>query len=340
MRPPIRPIAQSSERGFVIVAVLWILVALSTLAMIFSVYLSNSARALGATDIGVESEALVSASLELAAYQLLSADEKARPAQGSFRFRMDDAAVLATFTSEAARVDLNKASKEMLANLFEVLGAEGKAAEEVANRIVGWRTPPKPGAANDEEALYLASGRAYSPRQAPFAHVNELSLVLGVSPAMVERALPYVTVFSKSADVDVLLAPPEVIAALPGMTPEVLNDFLKKRPSLPRDQKAVAAALGPAVKAAGSLPETKAFRVLTTIRFDNGRRTSTEAVILLASAEGKDKGKDGAKDNTKDNTKDHTKDNNDNAKDKEPYRILSWQDQVESLTRPSRQAGG
>ncbi|MGB6433658.1 MAG: type II secretion system minor pseudopilin GspK [Bradyrhizobium sp.] len=340
MRPPIRPIAQSSERGFVIVAVLWILVALSTLAMIFSVYLSNSARALGATDIGVESEALVSASLELAAYQLLSADEKARPAQGSFRFRMDDAAVLATFTSEAARVDLNKASKEMLANLFEVLGAEGKAAEEVANRIVGWRTPPKPGAANDEEALYLASGRAYSPRQAPFAHVNELSLVLGVSPAMVERALPYVTVFSKSAEVDVLLAPPEVIAALPGMTPEVLNDFLKKRPSLPRDQKAVAAALGPAVKAAGSLPETKAFRVLTTIRFDNGRGTSTEAVILLGRAEVKDKGKDGAKDNTKDNTKDHTKDNNDSAKDKEPYRILSWQDRAESLTRSSRRAGG
>lgn len=331
MRQPVSPIAQCSERGFVLVAVLWILVALSALAGIFSVYLSNSARALGATDIGVQSEALVSASLELAAYQLLSADEKTRPAQGSFRFRMDDAAVLATFTSEAARVDLNKASKEMLANLFEVLGAEEKAAGEVADRIVGWRTPPKPGAANDEEALYLASGLGYSPRQAPFSHVNELSLVLGISPAMVERALPFVTVFSKSADVDVLLAPPEVIAALPGMTPEALNDFLKQRPSLPRDQKAVAAALGPAAKAAGSLPETKAFRVLTTIRFDNGRRTSTEAVILLSSAEGK--GKDGAKDNT-------TKDNKDSAKDKEPYKILSWQDQVETGSRPSRRAGG
>jgi len=329
MRVPINPIAQSSERGFVIVAVLWILAALSALAMIFSVYLSNSARALGATDLNVQSEALVSASLELAAYQLLSADEKTRPAQGSFRFRMDDAAVLATFTSEAARVDLNKASKEMLASLFEVLGAEEKVAGEVADRIVGWRTPPKPGAANDEEALYLASGLAYSPRGAPFAHVNELSLVLGVSPAMVERVLPYVTVFSKSADVDVLLAPPEVIAALPGMTPEALNDFLKQRPSLPRDAKAVAAALGPAVKAAGGLPETKAFRVLTAIRFDNGRRTSTEAVILLSSTEGKDK--DGAKDNTKDK---------DSAKDKEPYKILSWQDQVETGIRPSRRAGG
>jgi general secretion pathway protein K len=119
--------------------------------------------------------------------------------------------------------------------------------------------------------------------------------------------------------VDVLLAPPEVIAALPGMTPEVLNDFLKQRPSLPRDQKAIAAALGPA-KDAARLPDSKAFRVLTTLRFGNGRRTSSEAVISLSSSQGKD-----AKD----------------AKaDKEPYKVLSWQDQVETAGRPLRQAGG
>ena len=38
--------AGSSEQGFVIVAVLWLLAALAALATIFSVYLSNSARAL------------------------------------------------------------------------------------------------------------------------------------------------------------------------------------------------------------------------------------------------------------------------------------------------------
>ena len=38
--------ATSSERGFVIVAVLWILAALAALAAIFSLYLSGSARAL------------------------------------------------------------------------------------------------------------------------------------------------------------------------------------------------------------------------------------------------------------------------------------------------------
>ena len=108
----------SSERGFVIIAVLWILVALSALATIFSVYLSNSAQALAVTDVGLKTEALVSASLELTTYQLLLAGDKARPAQGSFRFRLDNADVLVSYTSEAARVDLNSAPKEMLANLF------------------------------------------------------------------------------------------------------------------------------------------------------------------------------------------------------------------------------
>ena len=323
MRRPLNQMPGSSERGFVIIAVLWILVALSTLAMIFSVYLSNSARALGVTDTGIAKDALVSASLELTAYQLLRAGEKDLPAQGSFRFRMDNAEALVTFTSEAARVDLNAASKEMLAGLFEVLGAEQKAVAELADRIVGWRTQSKPGAADDEGALYLAAGLNYSPRQAHFAHVNELSLVLGASPVLVERALPYVTVFSKSADIDVLIAPPEVIAALPGMTPEILNNFLKQRPSLPHDQKAIVAALDP-VKA--TLPETRAFRVLTTLRFDNGRRTSSEAVILLGNAKGSDKANTSASDKGKD-------------EDKRPYSILSWQDQVETVSRPLKQAG-
>ena len=84
-----------------------------------------------------------------------------------------------------------------------------------------------------------------------------------------------------------------------------------------------AAALDP-VKA--TLPETRAFRVLTTLRFDNGRRTSSEAVILLGNAKGSDKANTSASDKGKD-------------EDKRPYSILSWQDQVETVSRPLKQAG-
>src|SRR4029077_11552349 len=102
------------------------------------------------------------------------AGEEARPAQGSFQFRLDNAQVLVSFTSEAARVDLNLAPKELLANLLEVLGAEEKIAEEAADRIVGWRTPPKANAANEEETLYTASGLPFPPRQSPFPPSNKI----------------------------------------------------------------------------------------------------------------------------------------------------------------------
>jgi general secretion pathway protein K len=291
----------SLEQGFVLVAVLWILMALSALAMIFSVYLSGSARALAVNDTALRAEALVSASLELTTYQLLLPGDQARPSHGSFHFGMDDADVVVTFTSEAARIDLNFAPKELLAGLLTGLGASEAAAQEEANRIVGWRTRPVPGAANDEEALYGAAGLGYSPRQSLFTHVNELALVSGLAPALVDRALPFVTVFNGSSGVDREIAAPEVIAALP-KTQANPNDVLgagsdvsNVNPGATADSSAPPQGNAPAAKSA-------AYRIETTINFNDGRRTASEVVIVLGDKDA-------------------------------PYRVLSWQDDVEPRVR-------
>ena len=134
--------ASLSEQGIVIVAVLWILAALASLATIFSVHLSNSARALAVNDTALRAQALISASVELSAYQLHLAGEQARPAQGSFRTRLNGADLAVSFVSEAARVDLNNASKELLAGLLSVLGAAEDNASEYADRIIAWRSRP------------------------------------------------------------------------------------------------------------------------------------------------------------------------------------------------------
>src|SRR6201996_1749146 len=203
----------ASEQGVVIVAVLWILMALSALAVTYSIYLSASAQALAVNDTALQTEALVSASLELTSYQLALAGDKERPSRGAFHFKMDDADVSVTFLSEAARVDLNFAPKELLAGLFVGLGASKAAANEDADRIVGWRTRPMPGAPNDEEALYHAAGLGYSPRQALFPHASELALVVGLPPALVDRVSPFVTVFNGTTGIDATIAAPEVLAA-------------------------------------------------------------------------------------------------------------------------------
>jgi general secretion pathway protein K len=291
-----RSVARPSQQGFVLVTVLWLLAALAALATIFSVYLSNSARALALNDTALQAQALVSAGVELAAYRLQLAGEDSRPAQGSFRVRLNGAEISVSFVSEAARVDLNGAPKELLAGLLSVLGANEDAAKEGADRIVAWRTKAAQETAGNEDALYQASGRAYQPRQAPFAHVNELGLVLGLTPELVERALPFVTVFSGASGVDALIAPAEVIAALPGMTPLTLKQFLQDRATLPNDNEAIAAALGEA-KANATAQKSRAYRIQTRIRFLRGRETASEIVIGLRGTE-------------------------------EPYRVLSWQDDV------------
>jgi general secretion pathway protein K len=286
--------ASSSEQGFVIVAVLWILMALSALAAIFAVYLSASAQALALNDAALKTEALVSASLELTTYQLTLAGDDARPPRGSFHFRMDDADVLVTFISEAARIDLNFAPKEVLAGLFAGLGAGRAAAAQDADRIVGWRTRPVPGAANVEEALYASAG--YTPRQSLFTHVTELALVVGLPPALVDRALPFVTVFNGSPSVDPAIAAPEVIAALPKKDSEQSKDILSATPSLSAATSAAGDASTPPPSDPGAAKST-CYRVEAVINFKDGRRAASDVVIALGDKV-------------------------------EPYRVLSWQDDV------------
>lgn len=294
--------ANSPERGFVLVAVLWLLAALALLVTIFTVHLSASARAVSLNDGALKTEALVSAGVELAAYRLELAEEDKRPSDGAFHARLSGTDISVSFITEAARVDLNAAPKELLSGLLTVLGANDDDAKEAADRIVGWRTKASSdGTASKEDALYQAAGRTYSPRQAPFAHVNELALVLGMTPALLERALPYVTVFSGAAGVDVMVAPPEVIAALPGMTPLKLKQFLGDRGSLVNDAAAISSALGDANGGAAAA-KSQAYRINIALRFPDGRETASEVVIDLKATD-------------------------------DPYRVLSWQNDVPRMRR-------
>jgi general secretion pathway protein K len=298
--------AEHREGGFIIIPVLWLLLTLAGLAGILTVYLVNTAAALSLDDDHLRSAALVSAGLELTAYELTSAAKPLRPPTGSFSFRLDHARVSVAFRSEAARIDLNHAPKEMLANFFQVLGARADEASGYADRIVGWRTPPSDDAPEAESSLYRAAGVDQTPRGAAFANVEELRLVLNLPPALVDRAMPFVTVFSGRREIDALEAAPEVVASLPGMTQDLMKSFLEQRAALHRDARTIASVLGPA-HAGATVEVGDSVRVRTVIAFDNGRQATTEAVILL----------DGGDD---------------------PYRILSWRDDPEA-TAVRRQYG-
>ncbi|HKA74026.1 MAG TPA: hypothetical protein VKE26_19635 [Xanthobacteraceae bacterium] len=295
------PFMQAGRRrppdGFVIVAVLWILGALATLASIYSVYVIDTAFAFKAHDDRLQAEGLIKAALELTAHQVVARQDGERRSNGSFGFQLGNAFVSVQFRSEAARIDLNRAPKELLAGLFYSFGAKPEDALLYADRIVAWRTKPTPGQ-DAEASFYQAAGRRYVPRGAPFPHPAELWLVHGIPEVLIERAMPFVTVYSGTAQVNILDAPAEVLAALPGMTPDRLQAVLQQRtamPQTPQNGQLLLSLLGEAQSQA-TIESTKTIRVAAQVRLDSGRQLGAEVVIYVPDA------------------------------DSEPYNVLSWRD--------------
>jgi general secretion pathway protein K len=225
---------RNSSAGFIVVAALWIVAALATLAMTHATYVRATAFALADYDLRLQGQELARAGVELAVYRLTE-NPQARPSQGKFGFRLGKAGVAVDFRSENSRVDLNFAPKQLLVGLFTVLGAEREDAEGHADRIVAWRTPATSQAADNEEMLYRSAGMNYGPRHGPFQHVNELGLVAGLPPDLVDRALPYLTVYSGQPEINVSDAAPEVLAALPGVTPGRIGSLLAQREGASQD---------------------------------------------------------------------------------------------------------
>ncbi|MBR0987264.1 general secretion pathway protein GspK [Bradyrhizobium liaoningense] len=283
-------------RGFIVVAVLWMLAALAALALIYLTYVTNTAVTVAVNADRLQADALVNAGIELAAYRLTAQNEATRPTSGTFNARVGAGRVNVTFRSEAARVDLNMAPKPLLSGLMTALGVSATDAPVYADRILAWRSSTEPGQDNPEDSYYRTLGAPYLPRHAPFPHSEELWLVRGIPAAVVERVLPFVTVFSNMRAVNLLDAAPQVVAALPGMTPGMLQQVLRDRADPNFDSRAL---VGLAGGTNATVEGSKAYRLTVAVELPSHRRSSAEIVILLLES------------------------------GDEPYRVLSWHNAVD-----------
>ena len=224
-----------------------------------------------------------------------------------------DGANAAGANANTAGANANPASAD--AGLAGARGAEDKSAKE--------------------DKLYSDQHMPYPPRHAPFDSTLELSLLPGISLAVVERVLPFVTVCSGRADVNVSSADPTVLSALPKMTPQILGAVVNARVSDPGDGRALLELLGPA-KSYATVEASKAFRALITVDFDNGRHVHAEVVFRLKDqgdvgqndkrpgANGQ--GGDGQHANGQRASSQGAKGVDDKDRSNEPYELLYWRD--------------
>ena len=279
--------------GFILIAVLWILAALAALTSVYAIYIANTAVATRIYDYRLQTQALVTAGLELTAYRLIGLDDALRPTSGAFGFEIGRSRVDVAFRSEGARIDLNLAPREMLSGLFVVLGAAPEDGDAFADRIISWRTKPQAGAQNTEAEAYQSAGLPYGPRQAPFQNTAELRLVRGLPSELADAALPFVTVFNGRAEIDVNEAPPQVIAALPHINASAVAEILNERD--PRNPQ-IALRLVGAARSSVAVGGRRTTRASVHVALDTGRKVNADVVLLIIDS------------------------------GPEPYRILAWRD--------------
>jgi general secretion pathway protein K len=292
---------RAANDGFVLVAVLWMLAALATLVSIYSAYALNAAVASRVADDRVQAEASIRSAVEMAAYRQLNGSE--RPSTQRFEIQVGRTNVAVRLLPETARIDLNAAPADLLAGLFTEVGVDPARAEFFADRVVGWRTKAEAdhGA---ESQFYTQRHIPYAPRLAPFENVLELSLLPEIPPAVVERVLPLVTIFSGRAQVDAASGDPAVLSALPGITPQILATVLKARVNDLGDTQAILALFGPAKRYVG-VDGSDAVRAAIEVKFDNGRRVHADVVFRLRKS------------------------------GDQPYDLLYWQDDFDGPTPPA-----
>jgi general secretion pathway protein K len=180
---------------------------------------------------------------------------------------------------ESAKIDINTAADPLLRGLLASSGMDEEEANRVLDAILDWRDADslrRPNGA--EEAEYRLAGLSYKPANAPFQAIEELQLVLGMRPEIYRRIAPSITVFSRQAGVNTTIASREVLLAIPGITSDVVDQFLARREDA-RKQGLPLPVLTQAASLAASNSMVATIRA--EARLDDGTVFSREAVAVL-----------------------------------------------------------
>jgi general secretion pathway protein K len=203
------------QRGFALLIVMW---SLGIFALVGSqmlmaareeASLAGSARELAAL------KAAADGAVQRAIFARLDPSNQQWDANGVVHLiRIGRVPVAVHVYSEADKVNLNFASPDLLEALFSQVGADAGTAAALTGRILEWREGGGASSPTSSAiALSPAAARDDRPRGTQFVNLDELQFVSGMTPVLLERLLPHVTVLS-DRDPDATTHDPVVARAL------------------------------------------------------------------------------------------------------------------------------
>jgi general secretion pathway protein K len=279
-----RPRSMRGQRGIALVLVLWLTILLTVIASGFAFSMRSEAIAARNAISLAQARAAADGAVERTLFELSRpriADAWA--ADGTRRiWTENDVEFDVVAVDETSKIDLNTGRDVLLKGLLTTSGGlDDQAAARIVDAIADWRDPDdlkRPNGA--EEADYRAANLKYGPANAPFETVGELARVLGVTAELYGRIAESLTVYSRQPGINGMTASRAVLLALPGVTPEVVDDYLERRREASENK--LPPPPFPAAQALGTGP-VPVWRVHAEAKLPDGVTFVREAVLRPAN---------------------------------------------------------
>lgn len=265
---------RKTYRGIALVAVLWGIALLTIVAGALSATLQREARLAGNLLAQAQARHAAEGAVHLAILALLAPGDE--PPDGSVHDRaIGHAAVRVAIQDEAGKIDLNLARERLLHGLLLAVGAGDRERHRAVDAILDWRdADDAPRADGAEDREYLAAGIAYGAKDGHFDSIEELQLVMGMTPELYRKLRPALTVYARRPDVDPRLAPPLVRLALAAAEGIVGEDGA----ALPRSARENETDAG---RRSVARPRNGVYRIHAQARAPNGVTAHVSAVVTV-----------------------------------------------------------
>jgi general secretion pathway protein K len=237
-----------SRKGIALLMVLWVLTILMVIALSFSYMTRTETFATLSFKGSIEKKFLAEAGIERGVMELFYRERyrdqtiemedlgvwkadgrlyQGEVGDGSYRVRIID---------ESGKVDINTASEVVLKNMFINAGVGADDADIIVDSIMDWKDEDDLHRLHGAESdYYLSLPNPYKAKNADFDTLEELLLVKGMTPEILygsrgkKGVIEFLTVHSGALHININAAPREVLAALPGMSPELADSIISYR---------------------------------------------------------------------------------------------------------------
>ncbi len=208
-----RGFASREERGFALLIVLWTLVLISLLLTQVTAAGSGEARLASNLRQAAALQEIADGGVHDALFRLIDSTAATHwTADGSTRrLLVQGVPVDLRLSDLGGRINPNIAPADLLAALMRAVGAEQRDAETISLAILDWRSPGQRSRLSEgsKSAPYAAAGRSLGPPGRKFQSLDDLGLVLGMTPPLLALLRPHMTLYTTS-DPQVALADPVV----------------------------------------------------------------------------------------------------------------------------------